>query len=135
MRSKLKRGAVTLSGFAVTILGIALLVLPGPGFVVVAAGLAILATEYAWAQRLLVRAREQADSASRASVDNRLKLTGTVLFGLGMVVAGLVVVFVEIDLPFVTTTTGIFVAVSGLILLGLTAYTYRTVRLERSTTS
>ena len=131
IRRRLRRTAVTVSGFAVTGLGVALLVLPGPGFIVVAAGLAILATEYDWAKRLLVGARRRAEETSRASVDSRVKLTGTVVFGLGMVAVGLAMVFVEIDVLFVSATTGVVIVLSGLILLGLTGYTYKTVRLEK----
>lgn len=58
-----KRAAVTLAGFAVVLAGVAMLVLPGPGIVVILAGLAILATEYVWAQRLLRIAREKANQA------------------------------------------------------------------------
>jgi len=41
----------------VLLIGVALLVLPGPAFIVIPVGLAILATEYAWARRWLKRAR------------------------------------------------------------------------------
>jgi tellurite resistance protein TerC len=41
----------------VLLIGIALLVLPGPAFIVIPIGLAILATEYAWARHWLKRAR------------------------------------------------------------------------------
>jgi uncharacterized protein (TIGR02611 family) len=58
-----KRIAVTIAGFAVLMAGIAMLVLPGPGIVVIIAGLAILATEYVWAQRLLAKAKEKANQA------------------------------------------------------------------------
>lgn len=126
-KAKARRAAVTVSGFAVTGLGLALLVLPGPGFVVVAAGLAILATEYDWAKGLLHGARTRAEDASRASVGSRLRLSGTVLFGIGMVAVGLVMALGNLDIPFVTVFSGLLVAVSGLILLGLTAYTYRVV--------
>jgi len=40
-------------GMTVLLIGIALIVLPGPAFVVIPAGLAILATEFAWARRWL----------------------------------------------------------------------------------
>jgi uncharacterized protein (TIGR02611 family) len=40
-------------GFTVLAIGIALIVLPGPAIVVIPIGLAILATEYAWARRVL----------------------------------------------------------------------------------
>jgi uncharacterized membrane protein YcjF (UPF0283 family) len=43
-----------------------MLVLPGPGIVVIIAGLAILATEYVWAQRLLKIAKEKANQAKDA---------------------------------------------------------------------
>ena len=39
-----------------------MLVLPGPAFIVIPAGLAILALEFAWARRLLQRARAHADA-------------------------------------------------------------------------
>jgi hypothetical protein len=41
----------------VLLLGIALIFLPGPAFVVIPVGLAILATEFAWAQRLLKKVK------------------------------------------------------------------------------
>ena len=44
----------------VLLIGVALLVLPGPAFIVIPVGLAILATEYAWARRWLKRARRMA---------------------------------------------------------------------------
>jgi uncharacterized protein (TIGR02611 family) len=52
-----KRVIVSVVGATVLLIGIALLVLPGPAFVVIPLGLAILATEYAWARRWLKRAR------------------------------------------------------------------------------
>lgn len=61
-----KRIAVTIAGFAVLLVGAAMLVLPGPGIVVILAGLAILGTEYVWAQRLLRIAKEKANQAKDA---------------------------------------------------------------------
>lgn len=58
-----KRMAVTIAGVAVVLAGIALLVLPGPGWLVIFLGLSILATEYVWAQRLLRTAKEKANNA------------------------------------------------------------------------
>src|SRR5437763_13482330 len=52
-----KRVIVSVVGVTVLLIGIALLVLPGPAFVVIPLGLAILATEYAWARRWLKKAR------------------------------------------------------------------------------
>jgi hypothetical protein len=39
--------------------GVVMLVTPGPGLLVVAAGLAVLAREFRWARRLLASARER----------------------------------------------------------------------------
>jgi uncharacterized protein (TIGR02611 family) len=58
-----KRIGVTIAGFLVVLAGAAMLVLPGPGIVVIIGGLAILATEYVWAQRLLRLAKEKANQA------------------------------------------------------------------------
>ena len=46
-----------------------LLVLPGPGMLLITAGLILLATEYAWAQRWLACIRECARRAARLTVD------------------------------------------------------------------
>lgn len=55
-----KRVIVSVVGATVLLIGIALLVLPGPAFIVIPVGLAILATEYAWARRWLKKARRVA---------------------------------------------------------------------------
>ena len=57
-----KRVMVSVVGATVLLIGIALLVLPGPAFVVIPVGLAILATEYAWARRWLRKARRIASN-------------------------------------------------------------------------
>ena len=51
------RIGVTVLGVLVVAIGILLLPLPGPGWVIIFGGLGILATEYAWAARLLRFAR------------------------------------------------------------------------------
>jgi uncharacterized protein (TIGR02611 family) len=50
-------------GGTVLLIGVALIVLPGPAFIVIPIGLAILATEFAWAQRAVTRARALVDRA------------------------------------------------------------------------
>jgi uncharacterized protein (TIGR02611 family) len=52
-----RRVIVSVLGATVLLIGIALLVLPGPAFIVIPIGLAILATEYAWARRWLKKVR------------------------------------------------------------------------------
>jgi Putative transmembrane protein (PGPGW) len=53
-----RRIAVTLVGGTVLLIGIALIVLPGPAFVVIPLGLTILGLEFAWARQWLRRIRE-----------------------------------------------------------------------------
>jgi tellurite resistance protein TerC len=55
-----RRVIVSVVGVTVLLIGIALLVLPGPAFIVIPVGLAILATEYAWARRWLKKVRRMA---------------------------------------------------------------------------
>jgi len=62
------RLVVLVVGSTVVLVGIAMVVLPGPAIVVIPAGLGILATEFAWARRLLHRAREHFKSATDSIV-------------------------------------------------------------------
>jgi hypothetical protein len=59
-----KRIAVTIAGSVLVLAGVAGLVLPiVPGWLLIIPGLALLATEYVWAQRLLKIAKEKAMQA------------------------------------------------------------------------
>ena len=60
-----KRIAVTVVGGALVAAGLAMLVLPGPGILVVALGFAVLGTEYAWAASALERTKRTAEQAGR----------------------------------------------------------------------
>ena len=64
----IKRIAVIVSGGTVLILGIALIVLPGPAFIMIPAGLAILVIEFAWARRWLLLARTLLPVRSRDTI-------------------------------------------------------------------
>jgi uncharacterized protein (TIGR02611 family) len=46
-----KRAAITIVGFTLILIGIVLIPLPGPGWLIIFAGLAVLASEYVWAER------------------------------------------------------------------------------------
>jgi uncharacterized protein (TIGR02611 family) len=73
-RNKLIRAGVVVLGVLITLAGIVMTgPVPGPGFLVIPIGLALLALEFTWAERLLERAvvwadkaKEQAASRSRA---------------------------------------------------------------------
>lgn len=54
-----RRIAVAVVGGTVLLVGLALIVLPGPAFVVIPLGLAILGLEFAWARRWLRKVKER----------------------------------------------------------------------------
>jgi uncharacterized protein (TIGR02611 family) len=72
-RGRLYRAAWVVAGTLILAAGVAMLALPGPAFVVIPVGLAILSLEFEWAERLLehalvagARARERAASSTPA---------------------------------------------------------------------
>jgi len=56
---QVKKLVVAVVGFTMLIAGIAMIVLPGPAFIFIPAGLAILATEFLWAKKLLQKVKEK----------------------------------------------------------------------------
>jgi tellurite resistance protein TerC len=59
-----RRVLILIVGSTVLLIGVAMIVLPGPALVVIPVGLAILATEYAWARRWLRILRESAEKGA-----------------------------------------------------------------------
>jgi uncharacterized protein (TIGR02611 family) len=129
-----KRFAVTIVGGALLLLGLAMMVLPGPGILIIVAGLAVLATEYVWAKRLLKRARTKAEEVQAAAVASPVRTAGTVLFGVLLLGLGLAMVFARgVDLPFWSPVTGGILTVTAAILLVTTYLTFRAARGEDTT--
>lgn len=60
------------AGVTVVLLGFVMLVLPGPGLVTILIGLAVLASEFVWARRLLKRLEQE----GRKIEDSILRRTG-----------------------------------------------------------
>jgi uncharacterized membrane protein YfcA len=58
-------------------------------------GLAILATEYVWAHRLMVRAKKEAKRVQEAAVASRLRAGGSIAFASGLVGLGFAMVIVD----------------------------------------
>ena len=98
-RSRIVRVVVAIFGFLVVLAGLAMLVLPGPGLLVIAIGLGILALEFVWAERLLERTvdkmEEAADTVKRSS--GKQRALGVAL--LALAAGGLVAAAVLWDLP------------------------------------
>jgi len=100
-RHRLIRIVWALFGFIVVLVGLAMLVTPGPGLLVIAVGLGILALEFAWAERLLERTADKLEQAGEtvreASLWQQLLLAGAVALG----AAALVFAAIIWDLPLV----------------------------------
>jgi tellurite resistance protein TerC len=60
-----RRIAISVVGFTVLAIGIAMMVLPGPAFIVIPIGLGILGLEFAWARRWLKTVKEKAEAVAR----------------------------------------------------------------------
>lgn len=60
MIRRLKTVITTVVGFTVIAIGAAMLILPGPGLVVIGLGLLILSAEFVWAKRALDRMKDGA---------------------------------------------------------------------------
>ena len=59
-------GAAIVGGTLITV-GVVLLVLPGPGLVLIALGVAVLATEFAWAEAVLTRMKKAGSAAAETA--------------------------------------------------------------------
>jgi uncharacterized protein (TIGR02611 family) len=67
------QAGVLLIGFGLVLAGVAMLVLPGPGWATIILGFIVLASEYAWARRLLEPVRRWARRAAEAALDPRVR--------------------------------------------------------------
>lgn len=63
MKARAKKVVIGVIGGVVLLAGIALLVLPGPAFIVIPMGLAILATEFDWAKRWKEKCKHRFEEA------------------------------------------------------------------------
>jgi len=108
-------------GALLLIAGIALLVLPGPGFVLVAAGLAVLATRFEWARKPLDYAKDKAQQGIEEVARSKVRAGLALVCALALIAGG-VLGILGVDVPFLNTLSAILLIVSGLILIGTIVY-------------
>lgn len=84
-----KRLAAEIGGYLLLIVGVVALFLPGPGLLLMVAGLAILSTQYAWADRLLHPVKERAFRLATESVQSWPRIVFSVLGALTLVAIGI----------------------------------------------
>ena len=65
----IKRVMIAIAGFTVILIGVVMIVTPGPAIIVIPAGLSILAIEFAWARRWLAKTREYIEKAKTGAAN------------------------------------------------------------------
>lgn len=89
-KKNLKRLGIESLGWLLVVVGIAALVLPGPGLLILVAGLALLATQYEWAERRVEPIRKAALKAAADSVKSWPRILISGLLSLCLISLGLV---------------------------------------------
>lgn len=129
---QVKRVTIAVAGGVVLLVGVALLVLPGPGLLLVLAGLLILASEFPSLEKHIDPVRDRAMKAAEDSVASPLRIAGSVLAGLGLFAAGIIWgIRLFPWLPFAGWSTGSSLILSGIILFVLLGWSYRRVSERR----
>ena len=126
----LRRIAVTVAGTVILAVGVVLLVAPGPGLLVILLALVVFAVEYEWARRRLSAVRDRALPAAEKAAASRVATASTVLFGVGAIALGGVLIFTDV-LPLSGVGIGASVALCGLTVLATLAYSMRELRRAR----
>lgn len=127
-----KRAALGTAGALLMLIGVALLVLPGPGLLLVFAGLVLFARAVPAVAVFVAPVRVRALQGVEGSVATRPRIAGTLLAGLALIGAGVVWGVQPVaGLPFAGWSTGSSLILSGLIILGLLAWSYRRVHGSR----
>src|SRR3954469_24370463 len=84
----LKRILLEVVGWGLVLAGIAALILPGPGLLLLAAGLVVLSQPYEWAERRLEPVKHRALKAAAEGVETWPRVVGSTLAALVLVAAG-----------------------------------------------
>jgi drug/metabolite transporter (DMT)-like permease len=129
-----KRVTKTVVGSVLLLVGVALLVLPGPGLLLVLAGLLMLASEFPKLEKYVDPVQERAMKAAEDSVRTPLRIAWSVLVGLALIAAGVIWGLRVFDwLPFKGWSTGSSLILSGIVLFALLIWSYRRVHGRKST--
>ncbi|MFE9331437.1 PGPGW domain-containing protein [Streptomyces sp. NPDC006925] len=122
------RAVCALAGGVLIAVGLVLLVLPGPGLLLVFAGMVLLARAVPALRHRVEPVRIRALQAAEESVSSRWRIAGSTLVGLGLIGAGVAWGLVP-QLPFGGWSTGGSLIVSGIVLFALLGWSYH--RLQR----
>lgn len=84
-----RRTGIEVAGWTLIVLGVAGLVLPGPGLLLLVAGLAILSLRYDWADRWLHPVKVQAYRAAEQGVQSWIRIAIALTSALTLIAAGI----------------------------------------------
>ena len=90
IRRNLKRLAIEVVGWLLVIVGLAALVLPGPGLLLLFAGLAMLSTQYDWAERRMIPIRKLAIKGATEAVESWWRISLATLGALVLLAIGII---------------------------------------------
>ena len=98
-RGRVFRIAFGVVGALVTLAGVIMLVTPGPAFVLIPIGLAMLSLEFVWAERLLEKSLEQAQTAQAKAAQTTRTQRILVAIATVLAVAACVLAVLWWDIP------------------------------------
>ena len=141
MKAAAKRLTLEIVGWTLLVAGIAALVLPGPGLVMIFAAMLVLSQQYDWAERRVEPIKKKALRGAAEGVETTFRITLSTIFALGLIACGVVwIVGPEMPgwwpLPEWSwlpggPATGVTQVLSGLIAIGLIVYSYRRFRIRK----
>ena len=120
----MKRVVVAILGFVLLLTGVALLVLPGPGFVCIFAGLFVLATQFDWAKRYADAAKAKAYEGIEEVRRSRWRAAFAGVSAVALLTVG-ILELTPLDLPWVSGTSAVLLILSGVGLIGTLIYAER----------
>jgi uncharacterized protein (TIGR02611 family) len=85
----LRKAVISLVGVAIMAVGAVMLVAPGPGIIVIVAGLFVLSLEYEWANRRFEQLRDKAVEAAHATAASRWQTALALVSATGIIVGGI----------------------------------------------
>jgi hypothetical protein len=134
VRTTVRKTAITILGWVLVLVGVAALVLPGPGLLLLLAGLVVLSQEYEWAERRVEPVKKRAFDVAQSGVASYPRIALSALGALALIAAGVVwwmnpeipeIGPIGPRLPFGGWATGSTLILSGLIALGLLLYSVK----------
>ena len=123
-----KQVACGVGGGLLLVIGVVLLVLPGPGLLLVLAGLLVLANGFPKVQKFVAPVERRAMQAAEESVSSPLRMVLSIGTGVVLIAAGVVWWLWCTTLPLGGWPSGSSLILSGIILLALLVISYRRVK-------